>query len=534
MKKNYASSLFTACFLFITTLLYSNAFAQVKLLIDDFEGYTEDPAFLASAGVFTYGSMKATTQKNSLNPEGYAGNSALQISWQGNDRFGGWGKGLGAPVNLDAGSDYLHLFVYSPENTAHVKLEVLLEEDDNGNGTAEKELDDVWRTEVLLSPANNWQKISISLSAFKDHNAGGDGIFNVNEREGSLLTFIINFPDLSEQKGNKIWHFGYAAISKGLLPDAPTTVKPSAASQQKVEKKPVKDWQHMGDAFRSSKLLLGKKRLEFSIGYSVGRFIQSTESTTETTTTTTTPNPRNPTNPETTTTTTSTTTTNYEYEFRNALVATSRIRLFEDVYMSGTFFKNFNPNTIEIWTADYYYALGRYNWRPNTFSYGYENFMDNRYNSPQSFGDKFLQGSYFVSYGHELPKKLKNAIKIDNTSNIQFNYFLRYAAFYRDATSTLHGGIFDGKPVAGIAARYTIAKNIFAESAIYHYFNPDVHKMSWDPDYTYGFGYFDYRSFRLSLTYANWVVNRFPWNPKVYEKYGILDGDLRLTLNIHW
>jgi hypothetical protein len=58
--------------------------------------------------------------------------------------------------------------------------------------------------------------------------------------------------------------------------------------------------------------------------------------------------------------------------------------------------------------------------------------------------------------------------------------------------------------------------------------------MPWDPDYTYGFGYFDWRSFRLSLTYGNWAINRWPGRKKVFEEYGFLDGQFRVIANWIW
>jgi hypothetical protein len=76
---------------------------------------------------------------------------------------------------------------------------------------------------------------------------------------------------------------------------------------------------------------------------------------------------------------------------------------------------------------------------------------------------------------------------------------------------------------------------MYVESAVYYYPEEKLKKAPWDPDYSYGFGYFDWRSFRLSVTYGNWAVNRFPWNEQTdYPHYGFLDGNFRIIANWIW
>jgi hypothetical protein len=36
-------------------------------------------------------------------------------------------------------------------------------------------------------------------------------------------------------------------------------------------------------------------------------------------------------------------------------------------------------------------------------------------------------------------------------------------------------------------------------------------QQPWDPDFTYGFGYFDFHSGTFSVQYNNYSGNRFPW-----------------------
>jgi hypothetical protein len=128
---------------------------------------------------------------------------------------------------------------------------------------------------------------------------------------------------------------------------------------------------------------------------------------------------------------------------------------------------------------------------------------------------------------------MPHLIKFDETSGIKMTYFVRYSIKYRDKFDKLNGGLIGGKAVIGVGSRYTIIKNIYIEGALYYY--PEQYKKQpWDPDFSYGFGYFDWRSFRLSLTYGNWSVNRFPWNKNEYKRYGFLDGNFRITASWIW
>src|SRR5438128_1089815 len=64
-------------------------------------------------------------------------------------------------------------------------------------------------------------------------------------------------------------------------------------------------------------------------------------------------------------------------ETRSALGFFTRIRFLEEFSFNSTFYKEFNPKAIAPWIADYTYSIGRYNWRPHRFNYGYENYVNN-------------------------------------------------------------------------------------------------------------------------------------------------------------
>jgi hypothetical protein len=268
-------------------------------------------------------------------------------------------------------------------------------------------------------------------------------------------------------------------------------------------KKP-KDWVNMRDVFHSEKFLMGRRIFSGNISYNTGRVILNDGKG------------------------------NLHSVTREALGFFTRIAIIEEFSLNTTFYKNFNPLANQQWISDFTYSLGRYNWRPKTVNFGYENYINNRYSDGlEVLTQKFLQGYYFLSVGHNLPDKLMSFIRIDSTSNIRFNYFIRHAFRYKDQYEQIHAG--SGRTSMGASANYMIFRSIYVEGAVYYYFNSEKVKQPWDPDFSYGFGYFDYRPFRFSLTYGNWVINRFPWSaPSPYTYYGLLDGNLRLIFNYSW
>lgn len=264
------------------------------------------------------------------------------------------------------------------------------------------------------------------------------------------------------------------------------------------------DMKDMRDVLHKDKLLLGQNRIIGNLSYNTGRVLIDDGHEVHT-------------------------------EYRSALAVFTRIRFVEEFSLNTTFYKDFNPKATARWISDYTYSIARYNWRPNKFNYGYENYLNNKYSDNfETFKENFLEGYYFVSYNQWLSDKVMNKIKLDSTSSLRFTYFARYAIKYRNENNVVRGGLFDGKPTLGAGFRYTLFWNIYVESAVYFYFNPEIQKQPWDPDYTYGFGYFDWRSFRLSLTYGNWAINRFPWNKSGYPRYGFVDGNFRIVANYIW
>jgi hypothetical protein len=266
--------------------------------------------------------------------------------------------------------------------------------------------------------------------------------------------------------------------------------------------------QHMGDVFGSRKLWLGREYFKGDVGYAFQRVALN-----------------NPLDPD-------------EVYVRHALRASLNFNFWKHLQFRNTFyFDLIAPETAPFWIANYFYQIGWYNWKNKTFSFGYENYMPNNWNSlGQEFVTNLRRGFFFLSYNYTLQaptdtnKRRYKALFHDATSRLAFTPFLRVHLEYQDVTNNL-GGYF--KPILGINLRYTIWRNIFIEGALYAY--PIQHTiLPWDPDYTYGFGIFDYRSFKVNASYGNWIANRFPWNPKELNRYNFLNGEFMINFTYSW
>src|ERR1700741_3948570 len=187
----------TAAFTFFFILLLNPAKAQLKFILDDFEGLANGSSDLKLNGFFTFGTAKASVEQNAVQADpGYAGKRHITIkSGPGKDPAG-WGKGIGLNIELDPNQDYLNFYVCQPAGNDSTALKIQLQEDDNEDKIYKKEHDDTWICFSKINPVSNpgnWQLLSMPLSKFKDGNPGGDGIFNCTYKKGKLLCIIISF-----------------------------------------------------------------------------------------------------------------------------------------------------------------------------------------------------------------------------------------------------------------------------------------------------------------------------------------------------
>jgi beta-mannanase len=228
-------------FIFSIFLLVNTTSAQLKYLVEDFEGFADGNIDLKENGVFSYGNASAAIDATiHTHQNNYSGQRAIKLQRTGKLKFGGWGKGITSCVELDVTQDHFNFYVLFPSAVSNSlqTLVIQLQEDDDDDNIFKKEKDDSWtyilaKGELSDKPSgrNEWQLVSIPLNKFKDDNEGGDGIFNVSYKLGKLLTFILAFPEKEEAKMNEEYFFDFICFSKGKLPvgselfDAPAAAK---------------------------------------------------------------------------------------------------------------------------------------------------------------------------------------------------------------------------------------------------------------------------------------------------------------------
>ena len=205
-------------------------------------------------------------------------------------------------------------------------------------------------------------------------------------------------------------------------------------------------------------------------------------------------------------------------------------KFYKEVQLRLNFYGDLNQDQNKPkWLSNLYYAIGNYNWRNKTFSYGYENYQPNRFDGTYNWFDNMKRGFFFTSYNYYLLGE-DSKLKLDQTSQIYFSPFIRYQPEYTDRYGEKVLG--NNKFVLGASSRYIIGRNIYVEGAVYFY--PETaSKMPWDPDFTYGFGYFDWRSFKLNISYGNWIANRFSWNDKEM-KNDFSNGEFKVSFTYIW
>lgn len=164
------------------------------------------------------------------------------------------------------------------------------------------------------------------------------------------------------------------------------------------------------------------------------------------------------------------------------------------------------------WNPDFTYVIGYDDWHPYTFSFIYSNYGGNRLIPDRSKNEKFTnfeEGFFTLSYKFRLPKRLDRAISV-HESPVDFNVGYTVTPRYTTLTSNLDQ---TWKHHASLTFRYPIYKYWYATATV-NYYPVSSTQQPWDPDFTYGFGYFDWHPGKLSIQYNNYSGNRFPWRKR--------------------
>jgi hypothetical protein len=215
------------CFsIFLLFFISQRITAQLKFVIEDFEGINYGPADLKPNGIFIYGNIKANVDGTLATHQAYSGERSIKINKEGALTYGGWGKGTSINIELDVLKDHLNFYIYSHSTNNNSIIKIEIQDDDDLNDKYNKETDDSWIIKQKIENKNSWQLVSIPLKDFKDNNEGGDDGFNISYKNGKLLSLIFSFDEI---KSDQSWSFDFISLSQGKLPTGSNLFAPPPA-----------------------------------------------------------------------------------------------------------------------------------------------------------------------------------------------------------------------------------------------------------------------------------------------------------------
>jgi hypothetical protein len=89
------------------------------------------------------------------------------------------------------------------------------------------------------------------------------------------------------------------------------------------------------------------------------------------------------------------------------------------------------------------------------------------------------------------------------------------------------------KQIVNIGLKYTIYKSFYANITFHCYPFPEQ-QQPWDPDFIYGFGYFDWHPDSISVQYNNYSGNRLRWSKKSPGTGSFTNGGITISWSWSW
>lgn len=189
---------------------------------------------------------------------------------------------------------------------------------------------------------------------------------------------------------------------------------------------------------------------------------------------------------------------------------------------------NAYPDGRKRWEPDFTYSFGYDDWRPNTFSLVYANYTNSRFD-PQP-GEKVTRveyGTISAGYKFRLPDALRSPIAdVGDEGRINCRVGYHYTPRYEMPT----GRDRWGRHASSVGCRTPVWRRLFVDLTAYQQLGG--RKRPWDPDFTYSFGWFDWRANRLSVQYTNYSGNRYPGRDHAPDTGSLKDGSVVVSYNL--
>jgi hypothetical protein len=202
-------------------------------------------------------------------------------------------------------------------------------------------------------------------------------------------------------------------------------------------------------------------------------------------------------------------------------------------FASMTFVKYVRSELQQPWSPDFSYVFGYDDWHPYTLSAQYANYGGNRLRPDAAKRERrttFNAGSWNVSFKFPLPEILHDLLLISSEDTMGCSVGATLTPRYSDSASNT---VLNNKRTLALGCKYAFPGNWYFNFNVPRYLVKSQ-QQPWDPDYTYGFGYFDWHPGTWSVQYNNYSGNRFPWNPKSPKTGRLKDGSISIGIGANW
>jgi len=188
-----------------------------------------------------------------------------------------------------------------------------------------------------------------------------------------------------------------------------------------------------------------------------------------------------------------------------------------------TLYGYLEPRSRAPWNPDFTYSFGYDDWHPYTLSLVYSNYSNNRFDPRR--GDpitRLARGTVTGAWKVPVPRGLARLFLVDERLSIN----CRVGANLTPRHEREDGTVGRWKQSTLIGCRYPFTERLFVDVTAFAYRRG---QQPWDPDYTYSFGWSDWRPGRFSIQYSNYSGNRFPWRSRGRNTGRFRDGSISLS-----
>jgi hypothetical protein len=202
-------------------------------------------------------------------------------------------------------------------------------------------------------------------------------------------------------------------------------------------------------------------------------------------------------------------------------------------FAQTTLYAYTKPGQQAPWNPDFTYTVGYDDWHPYTFSLVYANYGGNRLRPDRSRREHVSlvsEGTISLGWKFKLPRAIENQLKVTDSNSMGWSVNYNVTPRFTDAKTLKREG---PKHALTLSHRNQVYKNFYWNVTAYYYPSPEQ-QQPWNPDFTYGFGYADYKPGGISIQYNNYSGNRFPGRPHAPGIGTFHSGSISMSWNWAW